>query len=72
MLIEQLDKKLLERNLGKVTAGSLLMKPDALDDWDRYARVPALQHQERGQEPIPDRSLRDVVENDRDSAGRSV
>ena len=34
VLIEQLDKNFLERNLGKVTAGSLLMKPDALDDWE--------------------------------------
>ena len=34
VLIEQVDRKFLERNLGKVAAGSLLMKPEALDDWE--------------------------------------
>ena len=34
VLIEQVDAKFLERNLGKLTAGSLLMKPEALDDWE--------------------------------------
>ena len=34
VLIEQVDAKVLQRNLGKIAAGSLLMKPEALDDWE--------------------------------------
>ena len=34
VLIEQVDAKFLQRNLGKDAAGSLLMKPEALDDWE--------------------------------------
>ena len=44
VLIEQLDKKFLQCNLGQVTAGSLLMKPDALDDWE-YLGIDTRQYQ---------------------------
>ncbi len=35
VIIEQVDDRYIEQNLGKASKGSLLMKPESLDDW-RY------------------------------------
>ena len=41
VLIEQVDKGYIERSFGEKSKGSLLMKPEALDDWEYLGREPA-------------------------------
>ena len=40
VLIEQVDARYIERNFGAEAKGSLLMKPEALDDWEYLGRQP--------------------------------
>jgi len=40
VLVEQVDKGYIERKFGEAARGSLLMKPEALDDWEYLGQEP--------------------------------
>ncbi len=41
VLIEQVDNRFLEKNFGKSTKGSLMMKPEGFDDWEYLGDDPS-------------------------------